>query len=513
MNILSPCPKPGIAAWHRIRWSLWVPLLAFVLYGFMLARYSAAYAGGADSSGYMNDARLLDHGKVIAPMRQVSGLNPEKLPPNIYVPLCFMPRADRVNMAPIYSMGLPVLVMAVAHVVGWDLAPTLTAVLHALLGLWLVYLLGREAGLEPGWAWIGTMVLAASPVFILMSLEVMSDVPALAWVTAAVLWAWKSRKHPPLALAAGVALSFAVLVRPTNLLAFLPVGIALGIGIRRWLLLIAGGLPGAVFLGIVNATAYGRVFTTGYGGVGALFSASNVPVTLLHYAIWLPALFTPLVVLSLGLPVLRRSQPLVSALLCIWALVFLGCYLLYCFTHETWWYLRFILPAVPPLLVAALLVARALAGRWRLAVRASWLVWATFVLFIAGRFWFRHFNLAGVDSGERTYIESALWLESHAPANAVVVSMQTSGAIFYYTEFPIVRWDVLSSAQFEYVAGVCAEAGRPIYASLYRFEIEEEGAFRQHLTDHWTRIAKIHDAGIWRYDPLSVQAPPPSESK
>ena len=162
----------------------------------------------------------------------------------------------------------------------------------------------------------------------------------------------------------------------------------------------------------------------------------------------MPALFTPLVVLSLGLPVLRRRLPLVSGLLAVWALVFLGFYLLYYCTHETWWYLRFILPAVPPMLVGALLVAHALADRWRLAVSASWLVWGTFVLFIAGRFWFRHFNLAGVDSGERTYIESALWLESHAPANAVVVSMQTSGAIFYYTEFPIIRWDALSSAQF-----------------------------------------------------------------
>jgi hypothetical protein len=509
MDHPSPHPGPRIAAWHCIRWSLWLPLIAFALYGLMLARYSAAYAGGVDSSGYLNDARLLDHGNLIAPMRQVPGMNAASLPPLTYVPVCFLPRADHVNMAPIYPMGLPLLIMAVAHSVGWNLAPTVTAVLHALFGLWLVYLLGREAGLEPGWAWIGTMVLAASPLFFMMSLEVMSDVPAMAWATAAVLCAWKSRERPWLALVAGAAMSLAVLVRPTNLLTFVPVSIALGLGVRRWLLLIAGGLPGAIFLSAVNITAYGHVLTTGYGGVGYLFSASNVPVTLLHYAIWLPALFTPLVVLSLGLPVLRRGQPLVSALLPAWALIFLGCYLLYYCTHETWWYLRFILPAVPPLLVAALLVARALADRWRLAVRTSWLVWAVFALLISGRFWFRHFRLAEVDSGERTYIESASWLESHAPANAVVVTKQTSGALFYYTKFPLIRWDALSSAQFEQIAAACAEAGRPVYASLYRYEIEEEGAFRQHLTDHWARIAKIHDAGIWRYDSSSELEPPP----
>jgi len=150
--------RARIAAWHCIRWSLWLPLIAFALYGLMLARYSAAYAGGVDSSGYLNDARLLDHGNLIAPMRQVPGMNAASLPRDLRSRV-LSPRADHVNMAPIYPMGLPLLIMAVAHSVGWNLAPTVTAVLHALFGLWLVYLLGREAGLEPGWAWIGTMVL------------------------------------------------------------------------------------------------------------------------------------------------------------------------------------------------------------------------------------------------------------------------------------------------------------------------------------------------------------------
>ena len=75
--------------------------------------------------------------------------------------------------------------------------------LHALFGLWLVYRLGREAGLEAGWAWLGALLLAASPLYIFMSLQVMSDVPALVWVTAAVLCAWKSRERTWLALLGG----------------------------------------------------------------------------------------------------------------------------------------------------------------------------------------------------------------------------------------------------------------------------------------------------------------------
>jgi hypothetical protein len=488
------------SARSHVRWALWLPVLAFALYGLMLMRYSAAYAAGSDSSGYLNNARLLDHASLIAPMRQIQGVDTNAISSFAYVPLGFLPRADRISMVPTYPMGLPLLLMAVAHVVGWSHAPSVTIVLHALLGLWLVYLLGRELGLERGWAWLGPMLLAASPLYILMSLQLMSDVPALAWVTAAVLCAWKSRERPWLALLAGMMVSLAVLDRPTNLLILVPVAIALGVNVRRWLLLIAGGLPGAIFLGAVNQSAYGHIFTTGYGGVGGLFSLHNAPATLLHYARWLPALFTPLIVLCLGVPVFWRRRPLVASLLIVWASIFLGFYLFYSCTQETWWYLRFILPAVPPLLVGAVLVARALAAKCRLAPRGWWLVSAALLIFVSGLLWFRHFGLGDVNAGERTYIEGAAWMNAHLPANAVVTSMQTSGSIFYYTKFTVVRWDAISSAEFERIAAACKTARRPLYACLYSFEISQQGAFLKHLTGHWTKIGAVRDTSFWRYD-------------
>ena len=152
------------------------------------------------------------------------------------------------------------------------------------------------------------------------------------------------------------------------------------------------------------------------------------------------------------------------------------------------------------MLVAALLVTRALAGRWKLVPRPWWLALASVPIFVVGLAWFRHFDLADISSGESTYPETAAWLEAHLPANAVVGSMQTSGAIFYYTNFALFRWDFVSSAEFERIAAACAAAGRPVYASLFPFEISEQGAFRQHLPGHWTQLARIHDATVWRYD-------------
>jgi len=500
MNLSLSHPWPGAAMLSRFRWAIWLPLLAFALYGLMLARYSAAYACGADSSGYMNNARLLDHASLIAPMRQVPGVDPQTLPSFTYVPLGFIPRADRVTMVPTYPMGLPLLLMAVAHVVGWNLTASVTMVLHALLGLWLVYLLGREFGLEAGWAWVGAMILAASPLYINMSLGVMSDVPALTWVTAGVLCAWKSRQRPWLALIAGAAVSVAILDRPTNLFAFVPVGLALGVSIKRWLLLIVGGMPGAAFVCAVNQAAYGHLFATGYAGQEQLLSSKYVAGTLLHYAIWLPALFTPMVVLCLGLPALGRRQPLQSALLAAWAVLVLGFYTFYPYTRESWWILRYILPAVPPLLVAALMVARALALRLKLTPRAWWLALAAVALFASGLAWFRHFGLADINSGEGAYPESASWMVSHLPKNAVVFSVQTSGCLLYYTNFTVVRWETLSPAEFERIAAACSAAGLPVFASLHRLEVEEHRAFQKHLPGHWTQLALVRDMSIWRYD-------------
>jgi len=550
----------------RLRPAVWLPLLGLLLYAAVLARYSGACAGGSDSSGYLNNARLLSHARLTMPMRRIPGLDPASLPSYTHVPLGFIPNPDRMNMTPTYPMGLPLLVAATAGIVGWDMAPGLVIGLHALLGLALMYWLGREFGLEAGWAWLGALLLGANSLYLMMSLQLMSDVPATVWLSAAVLCAWKSRTHSQLALAAGIALSIAVLVRPTNLLGVVPVGLALGLarkscsyrrgddrspaldggygersgicgparmlwtpgsaqaciertltprearcetsgsGLRRWLLLIAGGLPGAVFLGFLNHAAYGSIFTTGYGGIGPMLSTAYVPTTLLQYAHWLPVLLTPLVVLSLGLPLLWRRQPMQTVLLTAWALVLLVFYSFYSVTHEDWWLLRFVLPAFPPLLAASLLVARALAARCRFTIETRWFALATVVILAYAGACFRYFHVSSVRRQEWLYPETAAWMQTHLPANALVASMQTSGALLYYTQFTFFRWDQLSPVDFQRIAGTCAAARIPIYAALFPYEIEEDdwAAFRKHLGSGWTQIGAIRHVTIWRYDPIGV---------
>jgi hypothetical protein len=466
------------------------------------------FATGADQSGYLNLARLLGTGRVSTAMRSIPELRQDQVPLFTYVPLGFNPNPDHLTLNPVYPPGLPMLIMAVAQVAGWNAAPGLVMAVHALVGLCLTYALGRTVGLQAGWAWLGALLLAACPLYVFSSLQTMSDLPAMVWVAAAILCAWKSRQKTWLALAAGVALSVGVLVRPTNLLAILPVAIALGYSWRRWVALIVGGLPGAVFQGAFNLAAYGHLVASGYGGLDALFSYSNVPVNLVHYAVWLPVLLTPAGLLSFALPLLRRHRPLPFAWLATWALVFPVFYLFYTATHDGWGALRFLLPVFPALMVAGLLVGRELCARIKIAPRSWWLAPTAIAVLVNGAFWSHELHVFTIGRSERAYPQMAVWLTDHLPPNAVITTMQPSGAVFYYTFFPIVRWDTITPADFQRIAAGCAAAGRPLFAVLHQDEINDAqwAAFSKHLRGRWTQIGVVRYLSIWRYD-SSAAAP------
>jgi hypothetical protein len=333
----------------------------------------------------------------------------------------------------------------------------------------------------------------------------MSDTPAMVWTTAAVLWAWQSRRRTWLALPAGVAVALAVLVRPSDMLAFVPVGLALGWSLRRWILLGLGGLPGAVFQGLINHAAYGKIFKTGYGDIGAVFGWHFIPGTLAHYAIWMPILLSPLVLLAFGLPALRRREGMSTTLLAVWGVIFPVFYLVYACTRDDWWYLRYLLPSFPPLIVASLLVLRALATRVRLTPRAAWFAPAAAVILIYGVGWTRHLHAHTSGIGEQVYPEMAGWVRENLPANAVVLTMQTSGALLFYTDLTLVRWDQISPADFQRIAAACGQAGRPLFAVLFPFEIDEWHVFEKYAPGPWVQIHAVRHVTIWRHDAAAAR--------
>lgn len=469
-------------------------LVALAGYALFLWNYTSVQPGGSDSSGYFNLARLLTEGRVHAPIRTIEGLPRTDLPNYAYSPLGFSPMGDGSILTPTYPPGLPLVFVVFSTLFGWTTGPNVAFVLHTLAGVVLIYLLARQAGLgEPG-ALCAGLALALAPLYLQHAVNAMSDMPATVWCLLA-LWlagrpGWRS------AAGAGAAFAMAVLIRPTNALLLVPVGILLGLDWRRWLALGLAGLPAAIGFLLFNHAAYGNPFASGYGEIGALFSREWFPLSLRHYGQWLPMAAGPFVVLALGLPWASRTRFALAHGL--WVVGLLAFYAFYYHTHEAWWYLRFVLPAVPSLIVGALLVAERLSTRWpRPAVAALWVALAA-IIFFNGRYWDQKFAIRYAGQGERVYAEAVAMARADVPANAIIVAMQASGTLFFSLPQPVIRWDALDTGWPKLLA-TAARTNRPVYAILWDFETEDPN-FPRNVPGRWTPLQRHKFVTLYRFD-------------
>lgn len=490
------------SGWSRgpARWPLVLIALGAATYAWLIYKHGSPFAAGSDSSGYLNSARLLAAGQVTVPVREIPGY-PPPWPFYSHIPLGFILRGE-TNMAPTYPIGLPLHLAAFAPLVGWEKTARVVNAVNVLAAAALLYALGRRLGVRRGWALAAIAALWLSPLWIMFALQPMSDPVAVTWTLAAILGALRSRERWTWSLAAGAALGIAVLVRPANLILAPAIAIALGRNARAWLGCAAGGVPFAAALLGYNARAYGSAFTTGYGFVGDAFAWANVPHNLAHFALWLPALIgAPLAVAALALPWLRVAGPdtathrLASWLLGGWAITFVGFYASYWFAGETWWYVRFLLPAFPAIIFAGLLVLQQLAARGGRA--RSLAIGLLAVGLISQPLLQRELLNYSIREGERRYFRACAWLNEHLPAGAIVASCQLSGAQYYYTAFPLLRWDQVPRDEMEKILPGLRAAQRPLYAALFKHE--EESAMKEHLAGHWTKLHEIeNDVSIWQ---------------
>jgi len=489
-------PSRSSRGWHVLL------LGGFIIYALFLIHHVGAQAGGSDSSGYLNNARLLAAGQTATAPRVPPGIDAALFDSFTFIPLGFRPMPDAM-MAPTYPIGLPLMLLSTAKVVGWKLAPPLVMVVSALLAVALMIPLGRAAGLTLGWAAAGALLLATCPLTTFMSVQLMSDIPATTVAVITILGAWRSRTHPRWALAAGAGFALGVLIRPTNFMLIIPVAVCLGLDGPRWLWLGLGGFPGALGQLIYNSAAYGNPLASGYGDdLGSKFSLGILPLTLAHYVKWLPVLLTPVVLIALGLPWFGRRARFTWVLVA-WTVPFLAFYAGYWHTHEWWWYLRFLLPAFPAIIIGGLWVLRELwirklSPRWpRPLIARSCGLAAILVILIHAAFWHHRLNAHTIGYGESVYPESSAWAHEHLPADAILLTVQTSGALLYYTDFPLMRWDSLNPEKFSRLT--TAAGRRPIVAVLFPHELPS--ALAPRLPGRWQEIGAVRHVTFWQWSP------------
>ena len=475
------------------------------VWAFELASRGTGVASGADSSGYYNLARLLARGVTTEVLRPVAGVSMQSYHPLFFTPLGFAPEGRPGELLPVYPPGFPLHLALAAPIVGWDRAGVLVNTLAGIAALLLVYHLTRRFELPRGWALAGVALFALFPVTVLYFTCMFSDGLATTWCAAAIAFALAGRRSARFAVLAGLAFGVAVLVRPTDVLLLPALVIALGWRRRALLGLVAGGLPAAIAFGAYNLATYGHLLATGYPSVSSEFSLAYFVPRIAHFGVWIARFWTPLVLL-LWLGVVYRTVrgDRRFVLLAGWVIPFVCFYSFYFHSDRFWWYLRFLLPVMPALLIGALLIAfqlrqRALA-RWggSRAARpliAGLLIGAALWAGASSRHWLRYFRIGHLAAADVEYPRSVTWAAGRLPPNAAIACFQMSGAVYAYSRFPVIRYDVLDH---DSAVGLGAEllAHRvPVYALLFEFEVP---AFRNRYGEHFVELNRLGRVSLWQ---------------
>ena len=419
-------------------------LVALVLVGHAV-RFGTYTAGSADSYGYVNQAYDWARGKLPSPEPLALSL-PFPSSDLIQTPLGYRPGPKPHTMVPTYAPGLP-MIMAVALAAG-PCGPFLVVPLAAGLFVVVTYALGTKLG-GRGVGLVAAFLVTSSPIVLYQSEWPMSDVPAGALWTAALLAALGTTRMR--AAAAGLLTALGLFIRPNLLpLVVVPLGCMIlmtrGFGerARRAVLFALPIVISATTIAWLNAMWYGSPLRSGYGTNEELYSILSVWPNLQRYPVWLWQSQSPFVLFAIVPFVPWLSPPAIRR--AVWPAALMAgatllCYLAY-FPFEAWWYLRFLLPgfgAFAVLTAAGLIVvARRVPAPWgHIALLLCLMVIAEHTFMYGSRA-----GVFGTLSGERRYVAAAAYART-LPPDTVIFTMQHSGSVRFYGGRYSLRYDLL----------------------------------------------------------------------
>lgn len=514
-------PSPPILR----RWFQQSP--AFSLAAAMLAiatlvtgvRWGAMIAGGADSYGYVSQAGYWQRGSVVV---QEDVIRPSPWPGAAltWSPLGYRPSPNQLDaIVPLYAPGLPLL-MALGQLIAGFCGAFFVVPLCGGLTIWLTYALGRRVFDAPGIALWGAALVACSPVFLYQLMNAMSDVPVTAAWTLALVLAMSRR-----AFSAGLAMSAAIAIRPNLaplagvLLAWLAVteknrsGWTLASICARFTVGVAVSVLG---IAVFNARVYESAVTSGYGTTSDLYALRYFFTNVRQFAAWTADVETPIVALAALffvmpgiLPPARIPHP--GLLLGGSLTVVLLSYVFYQ-PFDVWWYLRFLLPMWPIVMLLTAAGLESIVRRWLGRVYSFAI--ATAVLVFAWHGVRTAVDRSAFDLGrsERRYVDVARFIAAHTDPGAVIFSVQHSGSLRLYADRLTLRYDALDPIWLDRAVAYLQASGRRPYYVLDGGEVaafrERFGASNRLGTLDWPPMATLSGT-IAVYDPLDRRAESP----
>ena len=476
-----------------VAWTAAIVLLAAGI------RFGTFTAGGSDSYCYLNGAELLARGEVmdLEPLGADPGWPGTRA---AFAPTGHAATPSGLGAVPICPSGYPLL-MALARTIGGREAMFLvTPVMGALLVV-IAYALGRAlAGPVAGAS--AAILTAASPIVLYQVVQPMNDITAAAAWGAVLVIILSERWRPDRrSLVAGLCAGLALAVRPNLLplaaccgfgLAWLPRSTSLTRRVRAILLFGAGTIPGVLLVLAMQNAMYGSPFRSGYGDLDHLFSAANVAPNITRYIGWLSATQTPLIALALVAPLAVRGESRRPAVFLLsFGVATLACYLPYV-VFDAWWYLRFLLPAVVPLLVLMVAALSSAAERGRPVTAALLIAVITgglAVHYVRTARERQAFELERLEARFRT----AGAFVSTLPGNAIIVTEFQSGSVRFYSGRRSVLWGEIPPDRLPEALAFLEGKGLEPYLLLERWE---EPLFRE-------RFAKQHPLGTLEWPPIA----------
>ncbi len=505
--------------------------LAVVMFGLLKGSF---VAGGADAYGYVSQADLWISRRLIVRQPFAREMTwpyaAETLAPLGYRP--YRPAARGTDIVPICSPGLPML-MAVFKMLAGPRGVFFVVPLLAGLAVWATYVMGRRlAGPLVGAS--AAVLLAASPSFLIETTAPGSDVPVTAWWACA--FALLTLEGRAAVLGAGIATAMAILTRP-NLAPLGAVPCAFLVwrtwrepsapALQRLILFAAGSLPGLIAVAAINRHLYGSPLVSGYGTLDDIYDLAHLPANLARYPRWLLTAQTPIILLSLASPfflrrhladasAVRRARAIAGMWLCCIGAVF-GAYLFYQ-PFDDWVYIRFLLPANPPLLVLSVVALFGLVSAWSRVPSGSRAVVGLGAVVAVASYTLNYTidrGLLNFWKADQRYVATGEYISDHLPERAVLISMQHSGTARYYSGRTTVRYDVMPPTRLEWVVEELRRLG---YYPYFLLDDWEEPRFRERFQRRtalgrldWPPVAII-SGRVKIYDPADRDAASPNRA-